>query len=343
MALSPRADVGRANPPTRRGDHARTAVRAAAPGIAVSLDGGNRSLEGIARGRYSHRADDLRRARKPAQDRARQGRPDHQGDRRGGTQRDCRHCRSQGAPVPVRESARGLGRRSGTLPRHGAGIPEGVIAAARRKTWMAGTSPAMTEEGWATMRFRWHLWHRPAALIYERQAIPVETMQWTDEGIVLGVKRHGEANAILELMTREHGRHLGLVRGGAGSRLRPILQPGNRVNATWRARLDEHLGHYVVEGLDLPAAGLFGAAHAVYGVARRGALCRLVPERDPHPHIHAALEEVLACLIDARQAGPHVVRFELQLLAELGFGLDLDRCAATGVTDELTYVSPRSG
>jgi DNA repair protein RecO (recombination protein O) len=168
-------------------------------------------------------------------------------------------------------------------------------------------------------------------------------MQWTDEGIVLGVRRHGEANAILELMTREHGRHLGLVRGGAGSRLRPVLQPGNRVNATWRARLDEHLGHYAVEGLDLPAATLFAAAHAVYGVTHLGALCRLLPERDPHPQIHAALEEVLGSLIDARLAGPHMVRFELQMLSELGFGLDLDRCAATGATDELAYVSPRTG
>jgi DNA repair protein RecO (recombination protein O) len=168
-------------------------------------------------------------------------------------------------------------------------------------------------------------------------------MQWTDEGIVLGVKRHGEANAILELLTRAHGRHLGLVRGGAGSRLRPVLQPGNRVNATWRARLDEHLGHYVVEALDLPAASLFAASHAVYGVTHLGALCRLLPERDPHPQIHAALEEVLGCLIDARLAGPHVVRFELQLLAELGFGLDLERCAATGATDELAYVSPKTG
>src|SRR6266536_2053001 len=81
-------------------------------------------------------------------------------------------------------------------------------------------------------------------------------MQWTDEGIVLGSKRHGEANAILELMTRAHGRHLGLVRGGASSRLRPVLQPGNRVSSTWRARLDEHLGHYVVEprGLSLADA-----------------------------------------------------------------------------------------
>jgi DNA repair protein RecO (recombination protein O) len=168
-------------------------------------------------------------------------------------------------------------------------------------------------------------------------------MQWSDEGIVLGVRRHGEASAILELMTREHGRHLGLVRGGAGSRMRPILQPGNRVAATWRARLDEHLGSYTVEGLDLPAATFLGSAHAVFGVTHLGALCRLLPERDPHPGIHAALEEVLIYLTDAPQAGPALVRFELMILGELGFGLDLDSCAATGTTAELSYVSPRSG
>jgi DNA repair protein RecO (recombination protein O) len=168
-------------------------------------------------------------------------------------------------------------------------------------------------------------------------------MQWTDEGIVLGVRRHGEANAILELMTPEHGRHLGLVRGGAGSRLRPVLQPGNRVSATWRARLDEHLGHYTVEGLDLTASSFLGTAHALYGVTLLGALCRLLPERDPHRSIHAALADILAQLVDARRVAPLVARFELQLLAELGFGLDLERCAATGTTDELAYVSPKSG
>jgi DNA repair protein RecO (recombination protein O) len=168
-------------------------------------------------------------------------------------------------------------------------------------------------------------------------------MQWSDEGIVLGVKRHGEANAIVELMTREHGRHLGLARGGAGARLRGILQPGHRVAATWRARLDEHLGHYMVEALDLPAASLFASSHSLYGVTHLAALCRLLPERDPHPQVFAALEAVLASLLDARLAGPAVVRFELELLSELGFGLDLGRCAATGASDELVYVSPRTG
>lgn len=168
-------------------------------------------------------------------------------------------------------------------------------------------------------------------------------MQWTDEGIVLGVKRYGEANAILELMTREHGRHLGLVRGGAGSRLRPVLQPGNRVSAIWRARLDEHLGNYTVEGIDLPAASFLAAAHAVYGVTHLAALCRLLPERDPHPRLHAALAELLRSLMNPRLTAPAIVRFELALLAELGFGLDLASCAATGTTEDLVYVSPRSG
>src|SRR5215470_592106 len=123
-------------------------------------------------------------------------------------------------------------------------------------------------------------------------------MEWTDEGIVLGSRRHGEANAILELMTHGHGRHLGLVRGGAGARLRPVLQPGNVVRATWRARLDEHLGHFAIEGLRLRAADLLTAAHALYGVTHLAALCRLLPERDPHPLVHADLTAALECIDD---------------------------------------------
>ena len=168
-------------------------------------------------------------------------------------------------------------------------------------------------------------------------------MQWSDEGIVLGGRRHGEGNAILELMTRAHGRHLGLVRGGAGSRLRPVLQPGNRVSCTWRARLDEHLGHYAVELLDARAAALLPVAHALYGMTHLAALCRLLPERDPHPQIHAALAQMLDGLLDPRCAAPGMVRFELKLLAELGFGLDLSACAASGEETDLVYVSPKSG
>ena len=168
-------------------------------------------------------------------------------------------------------------------------------------------------------------------------------MDWTDEGIVLGVRRHGEANAILEVMTRAHGRHLGLVRGGAGSRMRPVLQPGNVVRVTWRARLDEHLGHYVVEGLRLRAGEFMVAAHAAYGVTHLAALCRLLPERDPHEQVHDTLADILDHLDDRTLAAALVARFELQMLAEFGFGLDLDQCAATGVTADLIYVSPKSG
>ncbi len=168
-------------------------------------------------------------------------------------------------------------------------------------------------------------------------------MQWTDEGIVLGVKRYGETSVILELMTLERGRHLGLVRGGAGSRLRGVLQPGNSLRATWRARLDDHLGNYAVEGINLRAAAFLGAAHAVHGVTHLAALCRLLAEREPHARIHAALEAILDCLDDAAAVAPLIAHFELDFLAELGFGLDLYSCAATGATDDLIYVSPRSG
>jgi DNA repair protein RecO (recombination protein O) len=168
-------------------------------------------------------------------------------------------------------------------------------------------------------------------------------MQWTDEGIVLGVKRHGETSVILELMTAERGRHLGLVRGGAGTRLRGVLQPGNSLRATWRARLDEHLGHYAVEGLNLRAAGLLDAAHAVHGVTHLAALCRLLAEREPHARVFAALQAILDAIDAPLAAATLIARFELKLLAELGFGLDLACCAATGAIADLAYVSPRSG
>jgi DNA repair protein RecO (recombination protein O) len=122
-----------------------------------------------------------------------------------------------------------------------------------------------------------------------------------------------------------------------------VLQPGNSLRATWRARLDEHLGHYAVEGITLCAAGFLPAAHEVHGVTHVSALCRLLAEREPHARIYRALEDILDKIEDPFSAATLIARFELAFLAELGFGLDLEACAATGTTTDLVYVSPRSG
>jgi DNA repair protein RecO (recombination protein O) len=168
-------------------------------------------------------------------------------------------------------------------------------------------------------------------------------MQWSDEGVVVGVKRHGESSLLVELMTRDHGRHLGIVRGGAGPRLRPVLQAGNTVAATWRARLDEHLGNYAIELLTTRAAHLMASGAALNGLALASAHCRLLPERDPHAAVFEALTVLVDHLGEPALAGPLMVRFELALLEELGFGLDLTECVATGSRDALTHVSPKSG
>ena len=138
-------------------------------------------------------------------------------------------------------------------------------------------------------------------------------MEWTDDGIVLGLRRHGESSAVLELLTREHGRHLGLVRGASGARMRPMLQPGNTVRAVWRARLDEHLGMYAIDGLTLRAAELMSVAHGAYGVTHLAALARLLPERDPHQEMYLRLEHALDDFAEAGGAAVHIVRFELEI------------------------------
>ena len=168
-------------------------------------------------------------------------------------------------------------------------------------------------------------------------------MEWRDEGIILGTRKHGETSAILEVMTRAHGRHLGLVRGGRSRRMQPVLQPGNRVDLVWRARLHEQLGAFQVEALELHAARLFDSACAVYGLQTIAGHLRLLPERDPHAGLYDTLSLMLANLDAPAAAGELIVRFELLVLEELGFGLDLGRCAATGQCEDLVFVSPKSG
>lgn len=168
-------------------------------------------------------------------------------------------------------------------------------------------------------------------------------MEWRDEGIILGTRKHGETSAILEVMTRTHGRHLGVVRGGRSRKQQPVLQAGNRVDLLWRARLDEHLGTFQAEPLELNAARLFHSAIAVYGLQTLAAHLRLLPERDPHQALYDTFLVMLGHLDEPVAAAELVVRFELLILEELGFGLDLSCCAATGTSDDLVYVSPKSG
>jgi DNA repair protein RecO (recombination protein O) len=168
-------------------------------------------------------------------------------------------------------------------------------------------------------------------------------MQWSDDALVLGVRKHGESSVILELMTRAHGRHLGLVHGGRSKRMQPVLQPGSTVSATWRARLDEHLGTYTVEGGALRSARFIGSPLALYGLGAMAALLRLLPERDPHPALYDTATVLTEHLDEPDLAPALFVRFEVAVLAEFGFGLDLASCGATGQERNLVYVSPKSG
>ncbi|MFC5583899.1 DNA repair protein RecO [Nitratireductor kimnyeongensis] len=168
-------------------------------------------------------------------------------------------------------------------------------------------------------------------------------MEWRDEGIILGARKHGETSVVLETMTAAHGRHLGLVKGGRSRRMQPLLQPGNRVDLVWRARLEEHLGAFQVEPLELNAARLLASALAVHGIQLLGAHLRLMPERDAHAGLYETVKVITGHLDEPEIAGPLMVRFELAMLEELGFGLDLTKCALTGNRDSLAYVSPKSG
>jgi DNA repair protein RecO (recombination protein O) len=168
-------------------------------------------------------------------------------------------------------------------------------------------------------------------------------MEWTDEGIVIAARRHGERDAILEVLTREHGRHLGLVRGGRGPKNAPALQPGNRVALVWRARLEDHLGAFTAETLLSRAGSVLASPLALSVVNHMGVLIRLLPERSKHLTLYEAADGMLDLLSTPRLLAPVMVRFELLILSELGFGLDLSCCAATGSSADLVYVSPKSG
>lgn len=168
-------------------------------------------------------------------------------------------------------------------------------------------------------------------------------MEWTDSGFVLATRRHGETSLIVEVFTPARGRHLGLVKGGRSARQRAVLQPGNRVRLTWRARLSEHLGHYTVEAEALNAAGIMQDQLALAALNTVNELIRLLPERDPHGQLFSLFSRIVEGLPDRAGWPGDVARLELRLLAELGFGLDLESCVATGSSEDLVFVSPKSG
>lgn len=169
-------------------------------------------------------------------------------------------------------------------------------------------------------------------------------MDWQSDGFILSARKHGETSAIIDVFTRDKGRHPGLVRGGAGRRMRPVLQPGNHVRVDWHGRLSEHLGYYQLEAIDSRAADLMEDRLALAGLNALCAMAReLLPEREAFPRLWDVFAIVLGALDDPDIWPALYVRWEAGLLSALGYGLDLSACAATGVTENLTHVSPRSG
>ncbi|SIS59619.1 DNA repair protein RecO [Phaeovulum vinaykumarii] len=169
-------------------------------------------------------------------------------------------------------------------------------------------------------------------------------MDWQDEGSVLSMRRHGETSAILEVLTRDHGRHAGVVRGGASRRQAAHLQPGTRLALSWRARLDDHLGVFTVE----PARARAGILSDPGALMALNSVCALVrfalPERDPHPVLFAVTETLLDLLAAGDAGWPRAyLCWERDFLQEMGFGLDLSACAVTGTAEGLVHVSPRTG
>lgn len=169
-------------------------------------------------------------------------------------------------------------------------------------------------------------------------------IEWRDEAVVLASRPHGETDVVVTLATFEHGRHLGLVKGGAGRRTRALLEPGNRVEAVWRARLESHLGTVVLEPVRLYAATILDDPLRLAAVASVCAVLDVaLPEREPQPRVYAALVAFLGRIAAESDWPATYVRLELLLLAEMGFALQLETCAVTGRTDDLAYVSPRTG
>lgn len=169
-------------------------------------------------------------------------------------------------------------------------------------------------------------------------------MEWRDTGILLATRRHGESALILDVFTPEHGRHAGVLRGGTSRRHAPHVQPGAQLDLTWRARLEDHIGSFTIEPQRSRAAQALGDRLALAGLNATVALLRFcLPEREPHAGLYRRSEALLDLLGQPDLWPLAYLRWELALLEEMGYGLDLSSCAVTGRTEGLAYVSPRSG
>jgi DNA repair protein RecO (recombination protein O) len=168
-------------------------------------------------------------------------------------------------------------------------------------------------------------------------------MDWRDQGILLTTRRHGESSAIIDVFTQLHGRHAGVVRGGAGRKITPVLQPGAQLDLEWRARLEDHLGSYRVEPLRSRAAALSGRLTLAGLNTVTALLAFCLPEREPHAALYQRTEQLLDLLGQDEIWPLAYLNWEIELLEEMGFGMDLTTCAVTGQTTDLIYVSPKSG
>lgn len=173
-------------------------------------------------------------------------------------------------------------------------------------------------------------------------------MEWTDEAIVLSASRFGENDAVLEVMSRSHGRARGFVKGGMGRRNKANLQPGNSLSLTWRSRIEANLGRFQLELIHSPLGNLISDGHRMEALAAVTAVvASTMPEREEHTYVYEALQAYVSLLEADGGAVSHwgaaLAQIEYGILNELGYGLDLSECAATGTRDNLVYVSPKSG
>ncbi|SFT88326.1 DNA replication and repair protein RecO [Sedimentitalea nanhaiensis] len=178
----------------------------------------------------------------------------------------------------------------------------------------------------------------------ERRGVNYNIMEWRDQGILLSMRRHGESAAIIEVFTQDHGRHAGVVRGGASRRIAPVLQPGAQLDLLWRARLEDHIGTYQVEPIRSRAAAALSDRLTLAGLnAVTSLLSFCLPEREVHASLYRRSEQLLD-LLGRNDVWPLAyLNWEVALLDDMGFGLDLGRCAVSGATEGLVYVSPKSG